>query len=101
MVLKYGTYPKKMRKNYIDADYLKSVEICCPEMSFHLWNKELYNFCDGDIAFSDDVWPLSLNTNHLKLALDLPIYHCPHCGKPVLVYVNDKLYTTSAQLEER
>lgn len=100
MVLKYGSFSKNVRNDYIDADFLKSIEICCPEMSFHLFNKKLYKLIEGDIGMGDGDWPLMLNTEHITTAIEVPIYHCPHCGKLVRVYVDDKLYKTQEQLRK-
>lgn len=100
MILKYGSFSKKVCKDYMDDSYLLSIEICCPMMSFFFNNSDMFELTTGALSFCDDNWPLMLNSNHFKLAAQIPIYHCPHCGKPILVYVDDKLYKTRTQIEE-
>jgi len=100
MILKYDTFNKDVRKDFINTLYLKSIEICCPEMSFHVVVDHLYYVLSGDPSHMPDTWPLRLDAGSSELSgrVELTIHNCPHCGKQVVIHVQEKECTTLEQL---
>jgi hypothetical protein len=68
----------KGRRIYDDKAFLKSIEVCCPDMSFNL-DKE---------------------TNEWRIAVGNPFSDdFPYCGAKTIVYYDGKLCSTSEEWE--